>query len=258
MNRKLQLTRPLVVFDLETTGTDTVKDRIVEICLIKVYPNGNEESRTMRINPEQPIPASASAVHGIYDEDVKDCPTFKDAAEDLAAIISDSDLAGFNSNRFDVPMLAEEFIRAGVQIDLSLCKLVDVQVIFHKREQRTLVAAYKFYCDGDLTDAHSAEADTKATLEVLKSQVEKYDDLPCDIDGLSEYSTQNRTVDFAQRIVLNENDEPVFNFGKFKGQSVKKILRNDSGYYNWMMQSDFPRHTKAVLTRLRLEAINGQ
>ena len=250
---KLNLKNPLVFFDLETTGTNINSDRIVEICYLKVYPNGNEEAKTLRINPEMHIPEQASAVHGIYDDDVKDCPTFKDVAKKIADDIEGCDLAGFNSNRFDIPVLAEEFLRAGVDIDLMKHKFVDVQVIYHKLEQRTLSAAYKFYCGKNLEDAHTAEADTRATYEVLKAQLDKYPDvLENDITFLSQYSNFNKNVDFAGRIVYNEQGVEVFNFGKYKGMPVLEVLQRDPGYYSWIMQGDFTLNTKNVLTKIRL------
>lgn len=250
---KLNLKNPLVFFDLETTGTNINSDRIVEICYLKVYPNGNEESKTMRINPEMHIPEASSAIHGIYDADVADCPTFKDVAKKIAADIEGCDLAGFNSNRFDIPVLAEEFLRAGVDVDLMKRKFVDVQVIYHKLEQRTLSAAYKFYCDKNLEDAHTAEADTRATYEVLKAQLDHYPEvLQNDIAFLSEYSCHNKNVDFAGRIVYNEQGVEVFNFGKYKGMSVAEVLKKDLGYYGWIMQGDFTLNTKNVLTKIRL------
>ena len=250
---KLNLKNPLVFFDLETTGTNINSDRIVEICYLKVYPNGNEEAKTLRINPEMHIPEASSAVHGIYDEDVVDCPTFKDVAKTIASDIEGCDLAGFNSNRFDIPVLAEEFLRAGVDIDLMKRKFVDVQVIYHKLEQRTLSAAYKFYCDKNLEDAHTAEADTRATYEVLKAQLDRYAGvLENDINFLSNYSCYSRNVDFAGRIVYNDQDVEVFNFGKYKGVPVKEVLQKDPGYYSWIMQGDFTLNTKNVLTKIRL------
>ena len=250
---KLNLKNPLVFFDLETTGTNINSDRIVEICYLKVYPNGNEESKTLRINPEMHIPEASSAVHGIYDEDVADCPKFKDVAKNIASDIEGCDLAGFNSNRFDIPVLAEEFLRAGVDIDLMKRKFVDVQVIYHKLEQRTLSAAYKFYCDKNLEDAHTAEADTRATYEVLKAQLDRYADvLENDINFLSNYSCYSRNVDFAGRIVYNDQDVEAFNFGKYKGVSVEEVLQKDPGYYSWIMQGDFTLNTKNVLTKIRL------
>lgn len=255
---KLNLRNPLVFFDLETTGTNINTDRIVEISYLKVYPNGNEESKTMRINPEMHIPVEASNVHGILDEDVAECPTFKEVARNLARDIEGCDLAGFNSNRFDIPVLAEEFLRADVDIDMSRRKFVDVQVIFHKKEQRTLSAAYQFYCGKDLTDAHSAEGDTRATYEVLKSQLDKYQDLKNDVLFLAEYSSFNRNVDFAGRMVYDDKGVEVFNFGKYKGQSVADVLKKDPGYYGWILGNDFTLNTKAMLTKIRLRELTGK
>ena len=250
---KLNLKNPIVFFDLETTGVNINTDRIVEICYLKVYPNGNEESKTMRINPEMHIPEQSSAVHGIYDEDVADCPTFKEVAKNIARDMEGCDIAGFNSNRFDVPLLAEEFLRAGVDIDMSRRKFIDVQVIYHKLEHRTLSAAYKFYCNKNLEDAHTAEADTRATYEVLKAQLDRYpDELQNDMVFLSEYSSFSRNVDFAGRMVYNEQNIPIYNFGKYKGQSVAEVLRKDPGYYSWMLQGDFTLNTKQMLTRIKL------
>lgn len=253
---ELKLQKPIVFFDLETTGVNAIHDRIVEISYIKVFPDGNEESETLRINPERHIPEQSSAIHGIYDEDVKDCPTFKQVARDIAAIFVNSDIAGFNSNYFDVPMLVEEMLRAGIDFDITKCRLIDVQNIYHKLEQRTLSAAYKFYCGKNLEDAHSAQADTRATYEVLKAQLDKYPDkLKNDVQFLSSFSKMNDNVDFAGRIIYNDKHIPVFNFGKYKGQSVEDVLARDPGYYGWMMQGDFPQNTKQVLTKLRLKAI---
>lgn len=254
---KLNLKNPLVFFDLETTGTNINTDRIVEICYLKVYPNGNEESKTMRINPEMHIPEASSAVHGIYDADVADCPTFKEVAKSIANDIEGADIAGFNSNRFDVPVLVEEFLRAGIDIDLTKRKFIDVQVIYHKLEQRTLSAAYKFYCGKNLEDAHTAEADTRATYEVLKAQLDRYPDvLENDINFLSEYSTYSKNVDFAGRIVYDDNGVEVFNFGKYKGIPVSEVLKRDMGYYGWIMNGDFTLNTKNVLTKIRLRESN--
>ena len=210
---QLNLRNPLVFFDLETTGIDIVHDRIVEISMVKVMPNGDEIVKTRRINPGMPIPPESTAIHGITDDDVKDCPTFKEIAKSLAAQIEGCDLAGFNSNRFDIPMLAEEFLRAGVDVNLGRRKFVDVQTIFHKKEQRNLTAAYKFYCQKDLENAHSAETDTMATYEVLKAQLDRYPDLENDINFLSQYSSFNKNVDFAGRMVYNEQGKEVINFG---------------------------------------------
>lgn len=249
---KLKLERPLVFFDLETTGTDAAKDRIVELSYIKVYPDGEEESKTMRVNPGCHIPEGASTVHGIYDEDVKDKPLFKDVAKQVAEVFKDSDIAGFNSNKFDVPMLAEEFLRASVlDVDFSICKKIDVQVIYHKHEPRTLSAAYKFYCNADLENAHSALADTAATYEVLKAQLDKYDDLENSVDFLDKYSNFTNNVDLDGKIVYDENGKEMINFGKYKGRYVADLLRVDPGYISWMLAGDFPLSTKQVLVRLR-------
>lgn len=250
---KLNLKNPLIFFDLETTGTNINTDRIVEICYLKVHPNGNEEAKTMRINPEMHIPEASSEIHGIYDEDVADSPTFKDVAKDIAKDIEGCDIAGFNSNRFDVPVLVEEFLRVGIDIDLAKRKFIDVQVIYHKLEQRTLSAAYKFYCGKNLEDAHSAEADTRATYEVLKAQLDKYPDaLTNDINFLSEYSSYSKNVDFAGRIIYDNNGVEIFNFGKYKGYPVSEVLHRDPGYFGWIMNGDFTLNTKNVLTKIRL------
>lgn len=253
---KLNLKNPLVFFDLETTGTNINSDRVVEICYLKVYPNGNEESKTIRINPGIHIPEAASAVHGIYDADVADCPTFKEVARSVANDIEGCDLAGFNSNRFDIPLLAEEFLRAGVDIDLSRRKFVDVQVIFHKMEQRTLSAAYKFYCGKNLEDAHTAEADTRATYEVLMAQIDRYpEDLKNDVSFLSDFSSFSKNVDFAGRMVYDDQGVEIFNFGKYKGMPVVEVLKRDPGYYGWILNSDFTLNTKAMLTKIRLREL---
>ena len=230
---KLNLKNPIVFFDLETTGTSINVDRIVEICYLKVHPNGNEEAKTLRINPEMHIPEGASAVHGIYDKDVADCPTFKE-------------------------VLAEEFLRAGVDIDLSRRKFVDVQVIFHKLEQRTLSAAYKFYCGKNLEDAHTAAADTQATYEVLMAQLDRYSELQNDVAFLADYSSFNKNVDFAGRMIYDDNGVEVFNFGKYKGMSVTDVLKRDPGYYSWILNSDFTLNTKAMLTKIRLRELTNK
>ena len=254
----LNLKNPLVFFDLETTGINITHDRIVEISFLKVFPNGKEEIKSRRINPEMPIPKESTAIHGITDEDVKDCPSFKQIAKSLADQLEGCDLAGYNSSRFDVPMLAEEFLRAGIEFDRSKRKFVDVQIIFHKKEQRTLEAAYKFYCDKILENAHSAEADTFATYEVLKSQLDRYPDLVNDVDALSkEFSSFNNNVDFAGRVVLNDKGVEVFNFGKHRGKPVAEIFKNEPSYYSWMMDGDFPLNTKQVLTKIRLREMNS-
>lgn len=249
---ELALKNPIIFFDLETTGTNILRDRIVEISYIKVMPSGNETERTLRINPGMPIPAEATAIHHITDDDVKNAPPFKQVAQELANVFLGCDIAGFNSNRFDVPMLMEEFLRTGVNIDLSRRKFVDVQTIFHKMEQRTLIAAYKFYCGKDLTEAHSANADTRATYEVLKAQLDHYPSLKNDIAFLSDFSSQNKNVDLMGRIIYNEAGKEVFNFGKYKGQLVEDVFRRDIGYYSWMMQGEFPANTKQVITNIKL------
>ncbi|MBK7851886.1 MAG: 3'-5' exonuclease [Bacteroidetes bacterium] len=253
---QLQLKKPIVFLDLETTGVNVGADRIVEIALLKIYPNGNKDSKTMRINPTIPIPEEASKVHGIYDKDIQDCPTFNDVARDINAFLGGSDLGGYNSNKFDIPLLIEEFTRAGIHFDLNERKLVDVQNIFHKMEQRTLAAAYKFYCNKDLMNAHSAEADTTATYEVLLSQLDKYETLKNDVDFLAQFSSITRNVDLAGRIVFNEKGEEVFNFGKYKGRLVKEVFKTEPSYYDWMMKGDFATNTKNVITQLRLKEFN--
>lgn len=249
---KLNLKRPIVFFDLETTGIDIAKDRIVEISMVKVMPDGEEIVKTRKLNPGMPIPPESTAIHGITDEDVRDCPGFAQVARSLEQFVRGCDFGGFNSNRFDLPMLVEEFLRAGIDVDFKRHKFIDVQNIFHKKEQRTLVAAYKFYCEKELTDAHSAEADTLATYEVLKAQLERYPDLENDIDVLSEYSTRGEWVDYAGRIVYDEKGVEVFGFGKYKGRSVVEVFNIEPSYYAWMMNGDFPLYTKKVITELRM------
>jgi len=266
---EIKLRNPLIFLDLETTGINIASDRIVEIALLKINPDGKEEEKLMRINPEMPIPEQSSRIHGIFDNDIKDCPTFREVAKTLANFMEGCDLAGFNSNRFDIPLLAEEFLRAGVDIDMKRRKFIDVQAIFHKMEKRTLTAAYKHYCNKPLEDAHSAMADTKATYEVLKAQLDcyietEYEDIhgkksvPIvnDIELLSEFSSYDRNVDFMGRIVFDENGIEVFNFGKNKGMAVEKVLKEQPGYYGWIMNGDFPLYTKKVLTAIKLRAFN--
>ena len=253
---KLNLIRPLIFFDLETTGTNILRDRIVEISCVKVLPDGARLEKTRRLNPEMHIPEAATAVHHITDEDVADAPTFRQVAKSLFDFFGDSDIAGFNSNKFDVPLLVEEFARVGINFDVNGRRFIDVQNIFHKMEQRTLVAAYKFYCGKDLTAAHSATADTMATLEVLESQLDRYPDLQNDVDFLSEFSSGGKTLDLAGRIILNDDDVPVFNFGKHKGRPVEEVLRREPSFYSWMMQGEFSKNTKDVLTRLRYKYLN--
>ena len=258
---KLQLTRPLVFFDLETTGLNIASDRIVELSYYKVFPNGCSEGKTFRVKPTQVllgkevqmhISEEASAVHGIYDEDLVDCPTFKEIAQEVAKALEDSDLAGYNSNHFDLPLLAEEMMRAGIDVDLKQKKMVDVFTIFQRQEPRNLVAAYKFYCGKDLTNAHAADADTMATYEVLMAQLEKYD-IPQTVEGLAEFTGGNaRFADFAGRIAYDADGVEIFNFGKYKGQRVADVFRRDTGYYGWILQGDFPQYTKSVFTRIYL------
>lgn len=253
---KLNLKKPLIVFDLETTGINVMHDRIVELSYIKVYPNGNEESKTLRINPEMHIPEASTKIHGIGDDDVKDCPKFKEIAASVAATFRGADLAGFNSNHFDIPMLTEEMLRAGTDFDLSNARFIDVQNIYHKMEQRTLSAAYRFYCHKDLTAAHSAMGDTAATYEVLQAQLDRYPEtLKNDVTFLAEFSRMNRNVDLAGRMIYDDNDEIIFNFGKYKGQRVVDVLRKDVGYYGWILQGDFPLNTKQVLTKIRVQDV---
>lgn len=252
----LKLKRPLVFFDLETTGVNITHDRIVEISYIKIMPDGREISRTLRVNPEMPIPAEATEVHGITDEMVAAAPTFKLVARTLADEFRGCDFAGFNSTRFDIPMLDEEFHRADVDFDFSRCRFVDAQTIFHKKEPRTLVAAYKFYCDKDLEDAHSANADTRATYEVLKAQIERYDDLDGDVDRLADFGGKNRNVDLMGRIVFDDKGREIVNFGKYKGVPVDDVFRRDTGYYGWIMQADFSGNTKRAFTRIYMRVKN--
>ena len=266
---QLNLKNPVVFLDLETTGINIVTDRIVEIALLKINLDGTEEEKLLRINPEMPIPEESSLIHGIYDEDIKDAPTFKEVAKTLAKFLEGCDLAGFNSNRFDIPLLAEEFLRAEIDIDFKKRKFIDVQAIFHKMEKRTLEAAYKFYCNKKLVDAHSAMADTKATYEVLKSQLDMYKGVEYeeksgkkitpiinDVEKLSEFSSYDRNVDFVGRIVYDENGVEVFNFGKNKGIPVEKVLEEQPGYFGWIMNSEFPLYTKKVLTQIKFRMIN--
>lgn len=251
---KLNLKKPIIFFDIEATGLNVATDRIVELCFIKVYPNGNEESQTIRFNPGKHIAEEATAVNGIKDEDVADCPHFKEKAEELAGIFKDCDIAGFNSNYFDIPLLVEEFIRAGINFDLSHCRFVDVQNIYHKMEKRNLSAAYKFYCDKDLEAAHTAQADTRATYEVLQGQLDRYaGELHNDVEFLAEFSRRNNNVDLAGRIILNDQKVPVINFGKYKGRPVAEVLRRDAGYFSWIMQGDFTQNTKQTFMRLKLQ-----
>lgn len=250
---KLQLSRPLVFFDLETTGLNLASDRIVEISYHKIFPNGSSEGKTLRINPQMHIAEEATAVHGIHDEDVADCPTFKQVASQIADAFRGCDLAGYNSNHFDVPLLAEELLRAGVDLDLKRMHMVDVYTIFQKQEPRNLTAAYKFYCNKSLEDAHSANADTMATYEVLMAQLERYEDVPDTVEQLAEYTGGNaKFADFAGRIGYDAQGVEIFNFGKYKGQRVIDVFRRDTGYYGWLQNGDFPQYTKNVFLRIYL------
>lgn len=264
---ELKLKRPIAFLDLETTGIKVATDRIVEISIVKIHPDGKKEIKTRRVNPEMPIPVETSEIHGIYDEDVKDEPNFKALAKSLDAFLKNCDLAGYNSNRFDIPLLAEEFLRAGVDFDVENRYLVDVQNVFHKMEQRTLVAAYKFYCQKDLVNAHSAEADTIATFEIMEAMLDKYEGVEFtdkkgnvstpvvnDVKALSEFSTVNRNVDLIGHIVLNDNDEEIINFGKHKGRLVADVFKTEPSYYDWMMRGQFPEYTKKVITKLKLKS----
>ncbi|RXR30613.1 3'-5' exonuclease [Flavobacterium piscinae] len=255
---ELKLNRPICFFDLETTGVDVAKDRIVEIAIFKVYPNGNKESKTWLVNPEMKIPFLSTQVHGITDEKVANEPTFKELSGQIYNMIKDSDLAGFNSDRFDIPLLAEELLRAGVDFDMKNRVSVDVQTIFHKMEERTLSAAYKFYCGQLLENAHSAEADTMATYEILKAQLERYPELENDMKLLSEFTTRKKSVDFAGFIALNDKGQEIFTFGKHKGALVEKVLEEEPGYFGWIQNADFPLYTKKVLTAIKLRKLNNK
>ncbi|NND10514.1 MAG: 3'-5' exonuclease [Flavobacteriaceae bacterium] len=255
---QLNLNKPICFFDLETTGINISKDRVVEISILKVFPDGKEESRTWLVNPEMKIPVEVTAIHGISDADVADKPTFKELAKEIYNMIKDSDLGGFNSNRFDIPLLAEELLRAEVDFDMKGRVSVDVQTIYHKMEQRTLSAAYRFYCQKDLDGAHSAEADTNATFEVLKKQIEKYDVLENDMNFLSEFSSRRKFADFAGFIIYNKQNEECFSFGKHKNKRVVDVLDQEPGYFGWLLNADFPLYTKKVLTAIKLRAFNNK
>ena len=251
---ELKLKKPIAFFDLETTGINIAADRIVEISVLKINTNGVEEWMTSKVNPEMPIPAQATAIHGIKDEDVALAPKFRELAKKIADFIEGCDLAGYNAIKFDLPVLAEEFIRADVDFNFRKRKYLDVMVIFHKKEQRTLSAAYMFYCNKELEGAHGSKADTAATYKVLKAQLDKYKDLDNDIDKLSEYSSFNNSVDFAGRIIVDEKGVEIFNFGKHKGKTVVEVLTKEPTYYSWMMNGDFPLYTKKILTEIKLRA----
>jgi DNA polymerase-3 subunit epsilon len=248
---ELNLTKPIVFFDLETTGINIATDKIVEIAILKVFPNGNKESKTWLVNPEMEIPQGSIDVHGITNEKVATEPTFKELAVQVNEMIADSDLAGFNSNRFDIPLLAEELMRAGIDFDMKNRKAIDVQVIFHKKEQRTLSAGYQFYCGRELEGAHGAEADTNATYEILLAQLDKYQDIENSVDALSEYSTHGERADFAGFILMNDEKQEIFSFGKYKGRTVEEVFKENPGYNNWMQNADFPLYTKKVLNEIK-------
>ncbi len=255
---ELKLKRPIVFLDLETTGINVAADRIVEISLLKITPNGKEQWMTTLINPEMPIPPKVTALHGISDADVVNAPKFKDIAKNLAVFLEGCDLAGYNAIKFDIPVLAEEFLRTNNDFNFRKRRYVDVQVIFHKKEQRTLAAAYQFYCKKDLKNAHTAEADTAATYEVLKSQLDTYPDLENDVEKLADFSAFNNNADFAGRIILDENGIEMFNFGKHKGKPVEQVFREEPSYYSWMMNGDFPLYTKKVLTEIKLRTFGNK
>ncbi len=255
---ELQLTRPICFFDLETTGTNIAKDRVVEIAILKIFPNGNKESKTWLVNPEVHIPDEVIAIHGISNEKVANEPIFKELSKEIYQMIQDSDLGGFNSDRFDIPLLAEEMLRSGIDFDMKNMVSVDVQTIFHKMEKRTLGAAYKFYCGKDLTNAHSAEADTNATYEVLLSQLDRYPELENNIKKLAEFSTHRKFADFAGFLIFDEDDDEIFSFGKHKGKKVNDVLEKEPGYFSWILNADFPLYTKKVLTQIKLNKLNNK
>jgi DNA polymerase III subunit epsilon len=253
---ELKLIKPICFFDLETTGIDIGKDRIVEISILKVFPNGNKESKTWLVNPTVPIPYQTTLVHGITNQKVENEPTFAQLAPQIHSLIKDSDLAGFNSDRFDIPLLAEEMLRAGIDFDMKNKVSVDIQNIFHKKEERTLAAAYKFYCNQNLENAHSAEADTNATYEILKAQLDRYPDLENDIKQLSEFTTRKKIADFAGMIAFDADGDEIFTFGKHKSAKVEKVLETEPGYFSWIQNADFPLYTKKVLTAIKLRKLN--
>lgn len=250
----LKLHKPLCVFDLETTGLNISKDRIVEICILKVFPDGSKESKTWLVNPEMKIPKEAAEVHGISDEDVANSPKFKEIAPKIMEMIAGSDLGGFNSNRFDVPLLAEELLRAEIDFDLKKHKMVDAQTIYHKKERRNLSAAYEFYCGKTLENAHSAEADTLATFEILNAQVAKYEDVPDNVIELSEFASHKKFADLAGMIHFDDNEIEIFGFGKYKDQKVIEVFQKDAGYYSWIQNADFPFYTKKIFTQIFLKS----
>ncbi len=254
---ELKLTRPLIVFDVESTGLNITRDRIIELSYVKVYPDGHESSHTYRINPGMPIPAASIAVHHITDADVAHCPTFAQLAQEIASVFEGCDIAGFNSNNFDIPLLAQEMAKAGVEFDIKQCRFVDVQTIYHKREKRDLAAACRFYCGVEMENHHNAMADARTTLNVLKAQLDRYPDLENDIGKLSAYSSHTRNVDLAGRVVLNDKGQPTINFGKYRGQLLDDVLANDPGYAGWVMNSDFADDTKRVFAEAK-QRVNEQ
>ncbi|HRP90551.1 MAG TPA: 3'-5' exonuclease [Edaphocola sp.] len=246
---QIKLERPLAFFDLETTGVDTAKDRVIEIAIIKLMPDGSRQEYVKRINPEMHIPEESTAIHGITDEDVKDAPTFKQVAHEINSFLKNCDLAGYNSNKFDIPCLAEELLRAGIPVDFKSRKLVDVQQVFYKMEPRTLSAAYKFYCNKEHKDAHAAKADVDVTIEILEAQLSKYEEIGNNVNDLHKFTGGDDFVDYARRMVL-KNGVPVFNFGKHKGQPVAEVFKREPQYYDWMMHADFALHTKQCISEI--------
>jgi DNA polymerase-3 subunit epsilon len=256
---QLKLTRPIAIFDLETTGLNITSDRIVEIAIIRVEIDGSESEYLRRVNPEMPIPAEVSAIHGIFEADILDAPTFTEIAEEVVAFIGEADLAGYNSNKFDIPVLAEELMRAGSDFDVASRRFVDVQNIFHKMEQRTLAAAYQFYCEKPMENAHNALYDARVTLDVFRSQLDRYDTLENNVDYLSSFSKAGNynLLDFAGRLAINEHGEAMYNFGKHKGKTIREVMRSEPGYYGWMLDADFPLYTKKCL-RVEMDKIKTE
>jgi DNA polymerase-3 subunit epsilon len=250
----LNLRRPIAFLDLETTGINVSTDRIVELSVLKISPNGKEEWLSTRVNPGMPIPPKTTAIHGITDEDVAKAPVFREVAKNLTTFLEGCDLAGYNAIKFDIPVLAEEFLRVNIDFNFRKRRYIDVQVIFHKKEQRTLSAAYLFYCRKNLEGAHGSKADTAATYEILKSQLDRYTDLENDVEKLADFSSFNTNVDFAGRIILDEKGVEVFNFGKHKGKPVELVFSTEPAYYSWMMNGDFPLYTKKILTEIKLKS----
>ncbi len=255
---ELNLRKPIAFIDIETTGINVSTDRIVELSVLKITPNGKEEWMITKINPEMPIPPKSTAIHGITDKDVADAPTFREIAKNLSAFLEGCDLAGYNAIKFDIPVIAEEFLRANVDFNLRKRKYIDPQVIFYKKEQRTLSAAYQFYCNRDLKNAHSSKADVEATYEVLKAQLDRYVDLENDMEKLADFSAFNNIADFAGRIIYDENGRELFNFGKHKGKPVVQVFRDEPSYYDWIMKSEFPLSTKKVVTSIKLRGFNNE